>query len=74
MRELGRLPLPCDKGGECTADEVGSSTEPKTTVQLWVVAKYVSFSHVLMRRTSWKQSNWRTSKIRKRDMTPSTGS
>ena len=35
MRELGRLPLPCDKWGECTADEVGSSKEPKTTVQLW---------------------------------------
>ena len=35
MRELGRLPLPCDKGGECTADKVGSSKEPKTTVQLW---------------------------------------
>ena len=35
MRELGRLPLPCDKGGKCTADKVGSSKEPKTTVQLW---------------------------------------
>ena len=35
MRKLGRLPLPCNKGGKCTADEVGSSKEPKTTVQLW---------------------------------------
>ena len=35
MHELGRLPLPCDKGGECTADEVGSSKEPNTTVKLW---------------------------------------
>ena len=35
MHELGRLPLPCDKGGECTADEVGSSKEPKATMQLW---------------------------------------
>ena len=35
MRNLGRLPLLCNKGGECTADEVGSSKEPKTTVQLW---------------------------------------
>ena len=32
MRELGRLLLLCDKRGECTADEVGSSKEPKTTV------------------------------------------
>ena len=35
MRELGRLPLLCDKGGECTAEKVGSRKEPKTTVQLW---------------------------------------
>ena len=35
MRELGRLPLPCDKGGKCIADKVGSSKEPNTTVQLW---------------------------------------
>ena len=35
MRELGRLPLPCNKGGEYTADEDGSSKDPKTTVQLW---------------------------------------
>ena len=38
-----------------------------------VMAKCVSFFHVLMRRTGWKQSNWRTSKRRKRDMPPSTG-
>ena len=35
MRKLGRLPLLFDKGGSCTADEVGSSKGPKTTVQLW---------------------------------------
>ena len=35
MRELGRLSLPCGKGGACTADEVGSSSKPKTTVQAW---------------------------------------
>ena len=35
MRDLDRLPLPCDKGGEFTADEVGSRKEPKTTVHLW---------------------------------------
>ena len=38
-----------------------------------VMAKCVIFSRVLMRRTGWKQSNWRTSKRRKRDMPPSTG-
>ena len=35
MRELGRLPIPCDKWGKCTADKVGRSKEPKTTVKLW---------------------------------------
>ena len=35
MRKIDRLPLPCDKVGKCTADEVGSSKDPKTTVQLW---------------------------------------
>ena len=43
MRELGRLPFPCDKGGECTAEEVGSSKEPKTTVNLWVDVQVCEF-------------------------------
>ena len=57
MRELGRLPLPCDKRANVQLTRLAAARSQIPLCSCGVMAKCVSFSHVLMRRTGWKQSN-----------------
>ena len=61
------------RGANVQLTRLAAARSQRPLCSCGVMAKCVSFYHVLMRRTGWNQINWRTRNRSKRDMPPSTG-